>query len=392
MERTYLFYRDSLLVQPQIPRDNLIGLLKDRLGPGRRVILIEGPAQSGKTTLLAQFTNTYRDQCFSFFLGTTIPNSDAGSFLIDLCEQMGWALHQKTDHLDDLDTTELKQVYFGFYRRVAQKAKASRQPIFFVIDGIEWLPKDHHEQEILSLLPTEPYPYVFLMGSSVPNRSFAFNYDAWELPFFSKGETKTYFSGVNLSKEHILQIHDQGSGMPGYLSIIRQHVSAGHYSQDDFNRLPKDLEGLFNLEWQRIDTSRRDFLLTLAVIAFSKGQLTERDLQEVVLTFDNADSPLVRTPFLRQDRRTQAIQFVSPGYFALGDRFSRFGPRCSIECKIRNAISDQEHDRVAIADANAIADPDTPQSPLRDREARRMVPRVRSQILPLKSQIKELCH
>lgn len=312
-------------INSQIPRDNLIGLMKDRLGAERRVMLVKGPAQSGKTTLLAQFVNTYKDQCFSFSLGTTIPNSDQRYFLIDLCEQMGRVLQQHTDDLDALDTTELQQVYFGFYRRVAQKAKISKQPIFFVVDGLEWLPKNQHEQEIISLLPTEPYPYVFLIGSCAPNSSFSFNYDAWELPFFSKGETEAYFAGLDLNKERVLQIHQQGNGMPGYLSIIRQQIISGHHDQEDFQQLPNSLKGLFELEWQRIDTSNDDLLTMLAVIAFSKGRLTSADLQEVVPHFENAAEPVARSPFLRQDPKTQTFLFVSEAHkqFVMGRLASR---------------------------------------------------------------------
>ena len=303
------------LPEPQISRDNLVSLLRDRFGPERKVIIVQGPVGAGKTILLAQFAKTFSDRCFSFFVGTTLLTSHPRYFLLDLCEQMGKALGKNTAKLDQLDTDGLKQLFPDFYRKVAQEARGSKAPFYFVIDGLEWIPVDSREQTILELLPAEPHSNVYLLASSEPGRNFRFVHDRWDIPPFAFRDTELYLDGLGLSKDEIQRVHKSCQGMPGYLAAIRRLMASGVSFQELPAKLPEELRGLFEIEWARTRATDETWLTALAVLAYSREPLTLPVLGQIV----SADIEELRqgvgtASFLRLEPKDQAVSFVSDAY------------------------------------------------------------------------------
>src|SRR6476661_4871936 len=111
----------------EISRDNLTSLIRDLFSTDRRTIVVQGSDGAGKTTLLSQFARAHPECSFSFFIGTTLLTSSPRYYLLDLCEQMGLVLERDTDHLEQLDEEELKQIYHDFIRRIALLSKKTGQ-------------------------------------------------------------------------------------------------------------------------------------------------------------------------------------------------------------------------------------------------------------------------
>lgn len=303
------------LPDPQILRDNLISLLHDRFGRERKVIVVQGPVGAGKTTLLAQFAKTFPDRCFTFFAGTTLPTSHPRYFLLDLCEQMAKALRRSTERLEELDTDGLKQLFLDLYRSITRESRFSRDPFYYIVDGLEWIPMASQEQTILDLLPAEPRSNIRLLASSDPSRTFRFLYDRWDIPFFASRDTEIFLTDLGLTKEDIQRIHKSCHGMPGYLAAIRRLMESGVTLEELPSKLPDELRGLFAIEWDRMNVTDENLLMAFAVLGYSKEPLTLDALKQILgAELEDLRQRIRKASFLRIDPKDQAISFVSDAY------------------------------------------------------------------------------
>ena len=302
------------LPAPQILRDDLVSLLRDMFGPERKVIVVQGPVGKGKTVLLAQFARTFPDRCFSFFVGTTLPTSHPRCFLTEMCDQMGKVLGKKTDEIDKLDTEGLKQLFLDFHRKVSQEAHKSKDPFYFVIDGLEWIPVDSQEPTILDLLPAEPRSNIRMLASSEPNRSFRFTHYPWTIPPFAFRDTELYLEGLGLNNEEVKRVHKVSGGMPGYLAAIRRLMVSGASFQE-LPKLPEELHGLFEIEWMRTRATDENWMMVLAILAFSREPLTISALGQVAnLNVEELQQNIRNASFLQLEKQGQVVNFVSDAY------------------------------------------------------------------------------
>ncbi|MBV8859772.1 MAG: ATP-binding protein [Acidobacteria bacterium] len=289
--------------------------MRDRFTPERKVILVQGPSGSGKSVLLAQFVKSLPYQCFSFFVGTTVITSDPRYFLLDLCEQMGQVLGRRTEQLENLNTSQLKQLFNDYLRKVAQQARRDKIPYYFVIDGLEAIPVENQEQTIVELLPAEPLPNIYLLASSEPGRELPFSYFGWDVLFFSDRESIFYLEGLGLDIDDIKQVHNVCGGMPGYLSAIRRLLSDGVSFQDISSKLPKELQALFDIEFSRIQPIGDALLLTLSVLAYAKEKLSVQQLSSITSSNpEEIDRLITKASFLKLTSDDQTVVFVSDAY------------------------------------------------------------------------------
>jgi hypothetical protein len=303
------------LLLPQISRDNYVSLLHNMFGPERKVIAVQGPMGAGKTTLLAQYAKTYPGQCFSFFVGTTLITSDPRYFLLDMCDQMGRVLNKSTSELESGDTDQVRQVFHDLLRKVAQLARKTSTPYYFVVDGLELIPVSDEAHSIIDLLPAEPLPNIYLLISSEPNRKLNFAHYKWDLPFFSLTETERYLEGIELSNEEIQRIHKISQGMPGYSSAIRRLMVSGISFQELSAKLPSELYGLFDFEWHRMKLTDAASLKSLAVLAYSKEKLTLSELSQIVSDVkETLSAALSNVSFIRIETDSEYITFISEAH------------------------------------------------------------------------------
>lgn len=253
--------------QCEIVRDNLVGLLKDMFSPDRKAIIVQGPVGAGKTTLLAQFAKTFPDQCFTFFFSLTGMGSYQRYFLMELCEQMGKALGRNVQGLDSQDTDKLRQMFLDFYREIAQQARLTKRACYFVIDGLEWLSTDSLEQTTFEALLSRSPQYVYVLASSDLGRTLSLDHHAWRIPFFALNETQQYPKDFEIIKSELLNIHKTCEGMPGYLAAIRRILVTSEKLTNLPGKLPAELRGLFEVEWQRMQLQDENWLMALAVLS-----------------------------------------------------------------------------------------------------------------------------
>ena len=296
---------------PQVSRDALVSLITDKFRPGKKSIVVQGPVGSGKTTLLAQFAKTFPDQCFSFFVGTTLQTSHPASFLLEMCAQMGTVLGKSTENLDQLGTDELTRMYIAFRRGVAQEARRSMRHFYFVIDGLEWISPDSEQGSIINLLP-EPRSGMCLLASSEIGRILPFEYDRVEVPPFSAREAEFYLGNLGLSDDEIKQLNKACHGVPGYVSVVRRQIASGVKFEELVQNLPGELRGFHELEWKRMKVSSEEWFTCLSILAFSKEPLTLEMLEAITKQDRNLiKENMERTPFLRAETKGKKIGFDS---------------------------------------------------------------------------------
>jgi len=136
----------------EIPRDNVLQLLDTMLDSGLQLLTIEGEEGIGKTTLLAQFAKRHGMACFSMFIRPTSRFAyDPTVLLADICDQMSWFLSGKELSTHGLaDEAASRQLILELQRRARHREK-----FFFVVDGMEQIPKDGPRiQDILKCCPS----------------------------------------------------------------------------------------------------------------------------------------------------------------------------------------------------------------------------------------------
>ena len=299
----------------EISRDNLISLIADMFSSERKSIVVQGAAGSGKTALLGQFAKAFSDRSFSFFVGTTLLTSSPRYFLLDMCEQMGLALNRKTESLEQLDTEELKQIYYDFVRRVALITRKTGQPYYFVVDGLELIDSDDEEKSLMGLLPAEPLDGLYLLFSSEPNRVFSFPHHKLDIIGFSLTETERYLADLALTPEDIQLVHKRSGGLPAYPSAIRRLLNSGMSFSELSSSLPSEITGLFDLEWDRLKFHDDRAVTVLALLAYARETLQTGMLTEITAIDDHdLRKTIANIPFLALDPGSQSVIFISEAH------------------------------------------------------------------------------
>jgi len=126
------------LPEHHLPRINHVKWLHDRLSNERKVIVVKGSEGAGKTTLLSEFVHFYKDQCFSFFIGSDTWSSSSHLFLHEMCDQMSRLLNENSKSLEtEISNVQLKQYFITLYHRVAKLARHNNTSYYFVVDGLD---------------------------------------------------------------------------------------------------------------------------------------------------------------------------------------------------------------------------------------------------------------
>ncbi len=301
------------LLEPQIPRDNLISWLCARFSPDRQVIIVQGPDGAGKTTLLAQFAKTYSSRCFSFFIRRDYWALEPQNFLSGLCVQMQRVVGSEHKSVGE-SYYELEKSFSKLYHRVASKARSLQQPFYFVIDGLEWVPKSYTEKSIIDLLPHDPLDGIYLLASSAPGQEFRFEHYPEPIKFFSPIETEFYLQDI-IDKEQAKRIHSACDGMPGYLDQIRREMQSGRPIDEILTDLPKGFKGLLEREWERIEVNNECALDGLAVLAHSETPLKLDTLAEIVSSSSEVlGQCLFPIPLIQTNPNDQTIHFVTDAH------------------------------------------------------------------------------
>lgn len=299
----------------EIPRDSSIDAIEDMFKNGVQVVVVEGEDGVGKTTLLSQFARRYPNHTFSLFI---ISTSQLGyhpdTLREDLCTQLEWALYQRDLEISNVDDKLLRIQLNTLKNRV----RTQRTSFYFVIDGLDEVPSEGIKTAIFELLDMLPWGFAkfhFLLSGNYDEfstkKSKKIKIRSYRLIGFRPDETKNYLGNLIEDADSRLldEIHRTCRGIPGWLIDVRRNLETGMSAKIVLD----NLSNLFEIEWERVDTTNALQLKLLGLMAFSHSNYSLDDFVRIMgIESSTVDKLLKSLSFVKYHE--SGINFVSNAF------------------------------------------------------------------------------
>lgn len=304
------------LGENNIQRDNMIFTVEELL-VNNEVIIVEGGAGTGKTTLLAQFACKFPEQTFSLFMRPCSRLAYNAQMLTeDLCDQIGWALYQE-EYRNKAHGMEPNQLLQKRLTELHRFANSKQKTYYFVADGLQDIPnEDCHEREvILNLLPLGLPRFRFILSGCsdfFQNRLNGVQIRPFPVSGFTLDETKQFFDEYVKNESNLNSIYKISKGIPGNLASMRRLLESGKRTEDSLLAdLAEDLPNLFAMEWQVVEEKDNELLRSaISILAIDQRSHSLNTLSQLCKTnVDDLKKKLDCCTFLEQ-RISGNIEFV----------------------------------------------------------------------------------
>jgi hypothetical protein len=309
------------LTQPVVDRQNLVDTITTVFERGVDVLTLEGEDGYGRTTLAAQFAAFHHDSALSVFLTSTSKwGYDPVYFRGDLLTQINW-LTGHTPPEEDLDPTDV-HLRHAFY---ALQKRAKRHPIYFVIDGLNDIPKQeaHQCRLILETLPFGLQGFKFLLSRDLkdplplPPEMKRLASKTFLVPTFTLNDTRQYLSDLVADPTSVEELHALCKGIPGHLASVRRLLQTGEDARRLVTTLHERLPHVFEVEWESVQSHDALQSHALAVLAFDPGPFTPADLARILSTdVSSIQSSIGRLSFISMSADRLSIRFAAESYRA----------------------------------------------------------------------------
>lgn len=264
------------LKKHNIQRENMIIAIEGMLNDNE-IVVVEGNDGIGKTTLVAQFANTFPEQTFCLFIRSTSRWAyDSQILTRNLCEQIGWVLH-KDKYLENDNELEVNQLLHKRIQELQRKANRDQETYYFVVDGLEEIPEEEckEKENILNLLPFGIPRFRFVLSGSFDcfqNRLKSSQIRPFLLAGFTLAETRQFFDGYIKETSNLETIYKISKGIPGNLASMRRLLESGVKQENELlEYLPESQPKLFEMEWQVVENKDNELLRNaLAILAFDE--------------------------------------------------------------------------------------------------------------------------
>lgn len=272
----------------EVVREQIIMSIEKTFSAKNKVLMIEGEANSGKSTLLAQFARKHNQNCISFFIGDDYWKSNVSFFLTELIEQM---IHISSEGLksklveykvEELSEIKKHQLFSRLYTDLCKQAKNINKVFYFVIDGLEKVENSGEIENIIKYLPSGDAEGVYVLLSSIKGKDYTLDYNPIQIPYFSQFESENILKDF-LLKEEIEYVHNACEGLPGYISEIhRQLILKDRAKEDIISSLPSSFMVLLEKNWQQYDHSDVNFIKFLSLMTYSPEPLHKEDVLKIL--------------------------------------------------------------------------------------------------------------
>lgn len=238
----------------EIPRESLVdGLIFQ--ADEHPVVIVSGPTNIGKTTLLAQFYTTHSDICIATFVsGASSFGYEYEAIVADLCDQVrhltgGKGIRQGIDI--ETPTTNWRLAF----SELNKWARAQKRTVYFILDGLDEIPpaEEAAAAAIFKLMPLGLGNFRFLLSGQralklVRNNAQVKDYGEFTVTKFTPEETERYLKDV-LTGDESKQVYKISRGLPGYCANIRRYIkSQGPFPEGAF---PENITKIFEYEWKQ---------------------------------------------------------------------------------------------------------------------------------------------
>lgn len=300
------------LPRPLVGRENMLDTIDNLFQEEVELVVVEGEAGIGKTTLLSQYAAAHSDLAAGLFIRpTTRILYDPNTLRFDLANQISVFLRGKEIGSDqECDEAYLNRQILELMRRV----RYSGAPFCFVIDGLCELPREIRGS-IIDILPIGHRNFRFLASgdqSELLQDIRNVKCKPYPLAAFTPDETERYLSDLGVDRNAAQRIFAICRGLPGYLCAVRRILTGGVDIPTLLNDMPSRLPELFEMEWLPVAKASPGLLQMLAILAHDVRAHTVDQLARMIGVDEaSALELLAHVGFLRVDAETKSVQFAS---------------------------------------------------------------------------------
>lgn len=270
---------------PEIIRESFIDTIQ-RLFSDYSVVIVEGEEGIGKTTLLAQFARAHPECAISVFIKPITRSSyDPDQIRLDLLNQVNWILTKS--EIENLEEIDPKDTWGKKKWELQRYARNYRQTYYFILDGLTEIPEEdsQYQDMILDLLPFESGDiFKFLISGDENKLSPKLkraDYKTFHLSGLGLEEAVELLADFELERDDVKRLY-QINKMPGFFASIRRILASGMSIEELIEDLPKNCPAAFEYEWKKVDTSNTNLMNLLAILAFSRVELTVEEIAQIV--------------------------------------------------------------------------------------------------------------
>lgn len=270
---------------PEIPenaitRDNYMDFFEEQLRDNN-VLFIDADEGTGVTTTLAMFAQYHHYNCVSYF------NSGLVKALLDprimeqsLVRQLMFFLDRNTIlHDEDSERIAVR----GLYMKIARKLRQTGQPLYFVFDGLNKIPREATDN-IMGLMADMPWDKARFIFSGkyeelkeIMPKNIKYTADH-QLQKFSRYEVQSFLQQFEpgLTEENCKGLYAISAGKGAVLQAMKEEFRKKGSFLPLLEYDEEDSGNIYEYNFRSIETSeyKEDALKVLALVAFSEIKLT----------------------------------------------------------------------------------------------------------------------
>lgn len=307
------------------------------------VVVVEGDAGIGKTTLLAQFAKRHPDNALSLWVepqGRWRYDPDLN--MRDLCNQLEWALYKRQlEPGIPIGESELRQRYYDLRRQ----ARFYKRTYYFLVDGLDEVPEPE-QKLILDMLPFGMKGFCILLSARSEDLPLPKGVSAKHYPLsgFVLQETERYLEEWSFDSRFVADIHTTVSGFPGHLASIKRELELGASPETLLQDLGRRIPEPFEIEWRHVTEREPELrLILLSILAHSPERHSLASLASLV-----DSDPQTVMEGLRDLRFVQIeddhVVFVSQSFRSFAARKLENRRARTIDLLINHLLTDQQSD------------------------------------------------
>ncbi|MBN8600652.1 MAG: hypothetical protein J0M26_06475, partial [Planctomycetes bacterium] len=284
-----------------LDRGNLITTI-DSLLAMYDIVLLEGEDGIGRTTIAEDFVKSHKNGVISAFIHpATRWGYDPGALQEEFAEEILRFLGRDMPNHDHvISTSEYHELIADLHRR----CRRTREPVYFVIDGIDELPEKESllRKSLLEAIPFGFEGFKFLISwnySITFDNSWHEHAKSFPVPSLSDAEAKTLLQGTQLSDEQVSLFNTLSRRIPGRLAAVRRlllndvNINASICSVETFEKY------LIDLEWQQVAISSELNKQVLAMVAYNPSGVSMSQLETTLeATAEEIQRSVIRFKFL----------------------------------------------------------------------------------------------
>jgi hypothetical protein len=295
---------------PFVARDNILDTIDVILSGQITAVVVSGPDDIGKTTLLSHYAKRHASGCISLFLTSQKMSYEINRVISDLVVQCRVAL-------GDEPAIEKTGNYVELATLVHRLGLRNRRSVLrFIVDGLAEVAEldSSAVKEVLDLLPfgLPGFRFVlsgpidaFLVGRHMQTQTFP-------VTLMSLDECAPILAGLPINSSDVASIHRSCNGMPGQIAAVRRLIQDGMSVQEILEKQPGRLASTMKMEWDRAERRSPDALSALAVLAFDVRAHHIASLSEALaIAPSTLEERLRAIPFVSISSVEKSVAFLS---------------------------------------------------------------------------------